>query len=125
MSSFTHLCFSPLQRRKTLPPSSEFLSRYFFSDFSQSIDSLCADASMCYRSVQASTIYSYRSSPIFRLCRYIYIYILRNKVTFSLNESATSINDKVCSTAAAIMNSATFRFSVKTVSENPANKLCI
>lgn len=124
MSSFTHLCFSLLQRRKDFSAFfGVFLSRFYFSNISQSIDSLCADASMCYRSVQASTIYSYRSSPIFRLCRYIYI--LRNKVTFSLNESATSINDNVCSTAAAIVNSATFRFSVKTVSENPANKSCI
>ena len=54
-------------------PFGIFVSAYFFR-VSQSIDTLCADASMCYRSVQASTIYSYLfcSSPVLHIYGFTY-----------------------------------------------------
>lgn len=83
-------------------PFGIFVSAYFFFrvSISQSIDTLCADASMCYRSVQASTIYSYLfcSSPVFHTQRE-YEKILEKNVQY---ESATSIMT-MCSTAAAIV----------------------
>lgn len=77
--------FPPSLAEDSSAPS-EFLSPFIIR-VSQSIDTLCADASMCYRSVQASTIYSYLfcSSPVLR-------YLIRSEYEKTLEKRECNID---------------------------------